>query len=213
MRGRTTLGSLCALALLCPAALAATAPKPVCRIVRDDVGDAEYPDHGVPGDSGDDLVTADLAGDGTLLTAVWRLAALPQPNPSAPVGQDFLIFFGATGTALTLYLRANTTTSPPTFSYGYEEAGTTAPRVHQLGVGKGVLDSAHHEVRMTVPTHGFAAKARLVKGTRLHSLLVLSSRVLTAARVVVLDEQRLVFDEAEGSVYVMGTPSCVRPVR
>ena len=88
------------------AALAATRPvvKPVCNIMKDDTGDATY--NNVPGDGNDDIQTADLASDGKVITAVIRLAALAQPDPSAPAGQGFYVRWNAKGSENQLFLAA-----------------------------------------------------------------------------------------------------------
>ncbi|MDP9182317.1 MAG: hypothetical protein M3P04_06020 [Actinomycetota bacterium] len=204
----------------------ATAARTVCRTITDDVGDAAWPDfpelRGVPGDDGDDLVTADVASDGTQLTAVWRLVRLRQPNSSAPLGQTFTLEFRATGSPLLLYLSATNATLGPTYSFGYFEDVGPLPQARPLGTGRGVFDVVHGEVRMTVATRGFApARVRIVRGTRLTSLSARSGRVVhpgaetpvVAGQHAFVQPDVLSFDRAEGSRYVVGTPSCVRPVR
>jgi len=211
MRARAGLVALLLLAAGAPEVLAA---KPVCKIVTDARGDAEYPTNGVPGDDGDDLLSADLASDGTRLTAVWRLAALRAPNPAAPLGQGFLVFFQAPGTQRQLYLEA--VGSPnPRVAYGWVDSQTSPPALRELGVGKGVLDARSAEARATVPTRGFAAvSARLNRGSRLRSIDVQVGRVVIPRQPNVgVPLISAVFDEAQGTPYTIGTPSCARPVR
>jgi hypothetical protein len=210
MRIRAGLVAVLLLAALVPGALAA---KPVCRIVQDARGDAEY--NGVPGDDGDDLISADLASDGKQLTAIWRLAALKTPNPSAPLGQDFMAYFQAPGTQTRLFVFATTATTPPTFEYGSVEPGTPTPQIRPRGTAKGQLDVVRGEVRLTMATRGLAGTgATFRKGGRLRSIQVFSGRRITPAALSLLGvtPNHLSFDDADGSVYVIGTPSCARPV-
>jgi hypothetical protein len=215
MRMRAGLVAVLLLAALAPESLAA---KQVCRIVQDARGDAHYPVNlasGVPGDGADDLISADLAGDGTALTFVWRLAALRVTNQSAPMGQRFVTHFNAPGTQRTLFVSAATAPSGAEFAYGYVDPGALSAQLHELGRGKGVLDPARSEVRVTAPARGFSATdARLARGAKLRSVTVMVSRVLVpGVDNASLGPTDLIFDEADGSAYVVGTPSCARPVR
>jgi hypothetical protein len=212
MRIRAGLVAALLLAALAPDAVAA---KPVCRIVQDARGDAEYPTNGVPGDDGDDLLSADLASDGRQLTAVWRLAALRVPNPSSPLGQSFVAYFQVSGSTRVFFLHATTATAPASFWLGYMEDSPTGPRTRSAGAGKGLLDSVRGEVRMTVPTRSFLpVGGRIVRGARLRSVEVFSSRVLVPPTTALSGVNVwLAFDDAQGESYVVGTPSCARPVR
>ena len=213
MRTRAGLVALLLTAALAPEALGA---KAVCRIVQDARGDAEYPRNGVPGDEGDDLLSADLASDGKQLTAVWRLADLRARNPLAPLGQSLVTYFQAPGTTRVLYVETTSSPSGPVFSYGYMAAGLgTALESQPLGTGRGVIDAGQNEARVTVPTGGFSpVGARFKRGTRIRSVLAITARVVLPRNgITPISTQTATFDEADGRAYVIGSPSCVRPVR
>jgi len=204
-----------AVLLLAPVAPEALAAKPVCRIVQDARGDAEYPTNGVPGDDGDDLLSADLASDGKVLTAVWRLAALRVLNPAAPAGQNFVVDFKVTGSPGHYYVGASTHPAGADFVYGVVESGNLGGQLHELGQAKGQLDPGRNEVRLSVPTKAFAqVRANISRGRRIFGIDVSSNRALTPRPLTspAVGAVQLTFDSADGRTYLVGTPSCVRPV-
>lgn len=225
MKARSALLAIVVLAAAtAPAALAATrkAPKPVCNIIKDDTGDAGAAE--VPGDANDDIVSGDLASDGRTITAVIRTAALAQPDPASPLGQGFYVRFSARGSDKLLYLAARTYVTGTVFSYGYSAAdpATGVNTSYSLGAAKGVVDTAKKEVRVTVPVADFGkAGVKLVKGLKLLTPTAETQRM--AGQGVVPSQEvggnriplggfSLIFDEASGASYVIGTPSCAKPV-
>jgi hypothetical protein len=212
MRMRAGLVAALLLAALAPDALAA---KPVCRIVQDARGDAEYPTNGVPGDDGDDLLSADVASDGKVMTAVWRLAELRATNVSAPFGQNFVIDFRVTGSPGHYYVGASTQLSGVLFEYGVVESSATGGRLRQRGPAKGALDLVRDEIRLSVPTKAFAGvRAAITRGKRIYAIDVSANRAVTPRPLEApgLGAVQMTFDSADGPGYLVGTPSCVRPV-
>lgn len=225
MKARPVLLALALLApVVGPAAEAATRPKPkpVCQIIKDAPGDATY--NNVPGDGNDDIVTGDLASDGRTITGVVRLAALAQPDPAAPLGQAFFVRFSPRGVDKLLFLSARTFPSGTTYSFGYSAAdpNTGIDTSYTLGEAKGVVDTTKKEVRVTVPVAAFkAAQVNLARGLKLLTPTAETFRIVGQGMVpsqqagpvrVPLGGVLLPFDEASGASYVVGTPSCVKPV-
>jgi hypothetical protein len=203
-------------------ALAATrpVPKPVCHIIKDDAGDAQY--NNVPGDGNDDVVSGDLASDGKTVTGVVRLAALAQPDPMAPFGQGFFVRFTPRGTDKVLFVSARTYPQGTSFVYGYAapDPNTGVNTSYTLGTATGVVDTAKKEVRISAPAAGFAAAGvKLTRGLKLVSPTadtwrlvgqgVVPSQEVGGTRVP-LGGVLLPFDDASGPAYVVGTPSCVK---
>ena len=223
----TTILLASSLALTCAAgtgaAAATKAPaKKVCKIIVDAAGDAAYAGV-VPGDAGDDILSADVAGDGKTLTAVLRLADLQAPNPSAPLGQQFYLEFSVKGYDALLFLAARSYPTGPKFVYGYSGEDPVLPLTtsYPLGDAKGVIDPAKEEVRISAPTSGFSgAQVKIVKGSKLTALTARTYRILGQGLVpsqnvgparVPIGGLSTPFDDATGTSYVVGTPSCVKP--
>lgn len=223
----TTVLLASALVLTCAGgtgvAAATKAPvKKVCKIVVDAAGDAAYAGE-VPGDKGDDILSGDVASDGKTLTAVLRLADLQSPNSSAPLGQQFSMEFSVKGYDALLFLAARSYPTGPKFVYGYSAKDAVLPLTvsYPLGDAKGVIDTAKEEVRISAPTSGFSgAKVKIVKGSKLTALTAKTYRILGQGLVpsqnvgparVPLGGLSTPFDDATGSSYVVGTPSCVKP--
>lgn len=228
MKVRSTIVALSLLALTsAPHAFAATKAKPkpvkpVCKIIVDDAGDAEY-NGAVPGDAGDDILSADLASDGKNITAVLRLAALTANNPSAPLGQMFYLEFMPKGGGALLFLSARTFPTGVKFTYGYSGSDPVLPLTTSFAIGdaKGAIDLAAKEVRITAPLAGFAAQGKMTKGTKLDSLTAKSYRIVGQGLApsqnvgparAPIGGVSFPFDEATGKSYTVGTPSCVKHV-
>lgn len=224
-----TRAAVLALALLVPAGagVAAAAPKakpkpvkPVCNLVADAAGDAEV--NGVPGGAGDDIVGGDVASDGTTLTGVVRMAGLAANDPEWLNGRSYFLEFTAPGSPDVLYLQARAYPTGVIYSYGYSGVDPTSGinTSYSLGPATGVIDVAAKEVRVSAPVKGFVdgAKAKLARGAKLSGLgarvfrqggqgLVPSQEV--GGTRVPLSGLNVLFDEAFGTSYVVGTPSCV----
>lgn len=203
-------------------ALAAPAAKPVCNLIADAKGDAGVDP--VPGGAGDDIVSGDVASDATTVTAVIRLAGLQTPDPQAPLGRSYAVLFTAPGSADLLYLAARTYPQGTKFIYGYQavDPNTSVTTNYTLGDATGVVDAGKGEVHVSAPVKAFVdgAKAKLAKGAKLAGLSASVDRIYGQGFVpsqspapgaprVPLGGFTLQFDNATGSTYVMGTPSCV----
>jgi hypothetical protein len=206
-------------------ALAATKAKPVkpvCNVIKDDTGDAALAG-AVPGGADDDIVSADLSSDGKTVTAVVRMAALSANDPQSPLGRNYIVLFAAKGAEKLLFLSARTYPTGTQYVFGYQTDDETLPITisRPIGNASGFVDLAKKEVHISAPNAGFApAGSKLPKATKLHSLEVRSYRM--AGQGVVPSQEvggqwvpvgglSELFDDATGTGYVVGTPSCVKP--
>ena len=219
--------ALCAVALVVPAGagIAAAAPKPkpvkpVCNLVSDPSGDAQV--NGVPGGAGDDIVGGDVASDGVTLTGVVRMAGLAANDPEWLNGRSYFLEFTAPGSPDVLFVQARAYPTGVIYSYGYSGVDPTSGinTSYTLGQATGVIDVAKKEVRVSAPVKGFVdgAKAKLAKGAKLSSI---GSRVFRQGGQGLVPSQEVggvrvplsglnvLLDDAVGSSYVVGTPSCV----
>jgi hypothetical protein len=223
MKARALLLSS-SLVLVGCAGVAAAAPKakPVCNLMADAKGDATY--NNVPGADGDDIVSADIASDATTITGVLRAAAIPANDPQAPLGRNYTVLFSAKGSGDLLYLSARTYPQGTKFLFGYQamDPNTGVNTNYSLGDAAGVVDNAKGEVHVSVPIKAFVdgAKAKLAPGTKLVGLSATVDRIVGQGFVpsqspapgaprVPLGGVLLPFDNAAGTSYIMGTPSCV----
>lgn len=194
--------------------------KPVCNLVIDDKGDAALA--GVPGGSGDDILSADLASDATTLTGVIRMAGLAANDPEWLNGRAYFAEFTAPGSPDVLFVQARAYPTGVIYSYGYSGVDPTSGvnTSYTLGPATGVVDTATKEVRISAPVKGFVdgAKAKLGKGSKLTALGarvfrqggqgLVPSQTVSGTRVP-LGGFNVLLDEAAGGSYVMSTPSCV----
>ena len=205
------------------AGAASAAPKkvkPVCNLVVDAAGDANL--GGAPGGAGDDITSADIASDGKTLTGVIRMAGLAANDPEWLNGRAYFAEFVAPGSQDVLFVQARAYPTGVIWSYGYSGVDPTSGinTSYTLGTATGVIDVAKKEVRISAPVKGFVdgAKAKLAKGAKLTALgarvyrqggqgLVPSQEV--GGTRVPLSGLNVLLDDASGSSYVMGTPSCV----
>lgn len=205
-------------------ALAATRPKPkpVCQIIKDATGDAQY-NGVVPGDGDDDIVSGDVSSDGKTVTAVLRLAALSGTDPQSPLGHNYIVTFGAHGADNTLFLAARTYATGTKYIFGYQTTDPTLPLniSRPIGDATGFVDLAKKEVHISAPNAAFApAGTKLPRGSKLLGVGALSYRMVGQGVVpsqdagghwVPLGGVSEQFDDASGTSYVVGTPSCVKP--
>jgi hypothetical protein len=205
-------------------ALAATKPtaKPVCQIIKDAAGDAEY-NGAVPGADGDDLTSADIASDGKKITAVLRMAAVSANDPAAPLGRGYFITFGAKGSDNDLFLSARTYPTGTKFIYGYSapDPKTGKNTTYTIGEATGSFSPENKEVRITAPNAAFApAGTKLPKNTKLLTPAATIYRIAgqglvpsqeVAGTRVPIGGLLLPFDDATGKNYVVGSASCVKP--
>ncbi|MCU1590343.1 MAG: hypothetical protein JWP11_1599 [Frankiales bacterium] len=224
MKTRATLIAT-SLLLLTVAGYASAAPakpaKPVCNLVTDPKGDAGV--SGKAGADGDDIVSADIASDGKSITGVVRTAALAAVDPQAPLGRSYFVNFSAPGSADVLFLSARTYPTGTTFVFGYSGVDPTSGvnTSYTLGQATGAVDTAKGEVRITAPISGFVtgAKAKLAPGAKLSGIGaqvyrifgqgVVPSQTAPTGQRIPIGGLNLLFDDAVGGPYLMGTPSCV----
>ena len=206
------------------AGMAAAAPKakPVCNLITDAKGDSAYA--AVSGSDGDDIVSADIASNGTTITSVLRAAAIATPDPQAPLGRNYTVLFTPPKSGDLLYMSARTYPQGTKFLFGYQAMDPTSGvnTNYALGDATGVVDTAKGEVRVSVPIKAFVdgAKAKIAPGTKLGGLSATIDRIagqgFVPSQVLVPGTPRaplggllLPFDDAAGGTYVMSTPSCV----
>ena len=147
------------------AGAAARKPKPVtyCRLVTDPAGDATGAAGGIAnpnGDTGLDVVGADLATNGTSATVVFRLQKVNQTDSMSPTGRYFALSFQAKGKAVS-------TVAVVISETGITPAGTK-------------LDATANEIRVTVPL-AEAGLAGVKAATPITTFKVTTSRWLGAA--------------------------------
>lgn len=206
--------------LLTGVAFAAPAPT-VCQIIKDAKGDAKYAG-AVPGDSSVDIVSADVASDGKIVTGVVRVDKLTVPNPQAPLGQAWFVKFNVKGAPEVIFLSARQYPQGNVFVFGYTAPDPTLAGIntsYTLGTATGVLDMDKNEIRISAPAAEFKkANATIVKGAKLSGLLADTWRI--AGQGFVPSQQvgpvraplgglLLPFDNATGTTYTVGTKSCV----
>ena len=218
MKVRSTLLVLALLPALGGGVAQAAAAKKVCNIVQDDTGDAVLV--AAPGNDSDDIVSADLASDGKLLTAVVRTAGYTNPDPEAPLGRHYLVQFDAKGADTTLFLSARTYPQGTQFFYGYSGVNVVVNTSYTQGAAQGFIDAAKHEVHITVPVSVFKDHgAKFLKGSKVTPTVTVYRM---AGQGVVPSQQAgpvwlplgglsEAFDDATGKSYVVGTKSCVTP--
>lgn len=187
------------------AAVAAPKAKPVCNLLKDDKGDgtAFLVGSGTPSDPAWDIVSADIASDGSKLTTVVRVDKLATSAPTSPGGVQWRFNFTVGDATLYTSVRADTALGV-TGSYGYVENISMT-----LGTATPVLDTAKNEVRITVPLSGFSEQAVIKKtGTTLGGLSASAGRFYNLGAVTASEPS----DTATGAgSYVTGTKSCVVP--
>ena len=183
------------------------ATKPVCNLITDATGDASATTAAsVPGtsDGALDVLSADLAADKKVLTAVIRVSKLAESAATAPNGYSAVFTFSAPSAPdVPLYMRyfSGSDLLDSSFEFGYDDAtnGLTP-----LGDAAGVLDTAKNEIRISAPLSGFSEKAVLKQNDKLGTFDVAMSRDLVALLVYA--------DRAtSGATYSVGAKSCVTP--
>ncbi|HWL37274.1 MAG TPA: hypothetical protein VNQ77_13915 [Frankiaceae bacterium] len=189
-----TLAAAAAVSLLLGVSAAEAAKpkpkKPVCNIVKDAKDDATGNGSGIfatPNEPTLDIVSADVATNANMLTAVFRLAALEATPSTAPTGRMFNLTFTARGTTVTVDARVN-----------------PVGNVWNRGKGSGIVDPAKKEVRLHVP---FSALPFPLKANEKITNLRASSWRWGANQDITLG---LVDDVQTKSSYVHAWPSCVK---
>jgi hypothetical protein len=150
------------------------------------------------------------------------MAALAANDPQWLNGRSYIVDFTVPGTAEPLFLQARAYPTGVLYVYGYSgvDPTTTLNTSYSIGNATGVMDFEKKEVRISAPVKGFAdgIKAKMGKGVKLSGLgarafrqggqgLVPSQQVGPAR--VPLSGVNALTDDAFGTSYVVGTPSCV----
>ena len=216
-------GALLAALVAVPASASTTQ---VCRVVPDAKGDAAYKPleavtgaaPGVPGTAADDLLSADVASDGTHLTVIWRMGQVQVPDSAAPLGRAYFFIFEVRDRG-SWFVHAFTSPTGTQYSYGDFVQQTRVHAAYRvLGTGKGRLDTARGWVLADVPARAVAGGLR--KGTYLRNLQASVDRWIgqgvvpdrtVAGQPLPLSGSGLSFDQASGDHYVVGQRSCLHP--
>lgn len=220
-------------ALAAPVAQAAPKAKvkPTCNTITDAKGDTfltrtqNNPPNGAspvfgPQDDALDIVNADLASDGKVVTAVVRIAKLSRSISTSPsgmtVGVDFII---GTSDSVVRLQAALVAGQPDRFEVAAKsvDALPNTPMTF-LGTGTGVVDLAKNEVRISAPAAVFGEHGTVARGVKLTPNEAESA---TAARGVpavtstpgqpMTTRGPFADIAAGGQPSIVGSPSCVVP--
>lgn len=137
-------------------------PKPFCNLVTDETGTAGIFASMAGSTTYDpslDIVSADIANNGTTLTGVIRVKDLTEKSQMSPLGRQWGITFtnGTSSIGLTAYLSE---------AFG-----------KQFSTGKGTFDFAKDEVRIHIPMAEIAY-AKIRKGSTLRGFYVTTNSVV-----------------------------------
>jgi hypothetical protein len=194
----------------------AAAPRPACNLVTDPSGDVMLSGPGV--DNGDyDVRSGDIATDARRLTAVIRLSSLAPEDAASPAARDYEFDFVANGHGFGLM--ASLLTGGASYEAVVYDRTTPGGRTGtDLGEVSGVIDTVHHEIRITAPLSLFAPYASF-KQTYLDQLTVGSARAVGHDATTTPDGRvsigsqstAVVVDDATSKArYAPGGRSCVR---
>ena len=205
MRRRSTaLLALTACLATSGTALAAKAPAPVCNLVTDDAGDTAY--LALPASDTLDILSADVASDGTKLTAVLRVKKYT-PNETATIyGKRFIVAFEGAGLK-PMYLTLLDSPVEQVFNFGSTSTDAAGRTTYTSdGDATGAVDAAAGTITITTTAADLdaAGYGKLTKGKQLSNI-----NAVTFRRV---GTSLLPGDDAVSSKkYTVGTPSCVKP--
>jgi hypothetical protein len=165
--------------------------KPVCKLVTDATGDGTGTGTAAagPNEPALDIVSADVATNATMLTAVFRVASLSGATDTAPTGRTYELSFKSGTTTITVRAVIS-------------KAGNT----WQDGKGSGIVDTAGNEIRVSVPLSTLGVPVKT--GDKLTDLVANSFRSMAAGgNAVVIGKA----DGATGATpYVAAWPSCIK---
>lgn len=190
------------------AASAASRPKPkpvkpVCNIVTDVKDDAEL----LPGlaESSMDIVSADLASNAKMVTAVVRVNDLAAASATTLLGRTFYLRFTAPGGELPIFLSYTKDLTGESFSWGTLDGSLYS----QVGDAQGIVDTVRNEVRLSVATSVLSDVGTVKPGSKFTDIYVETDALIGAPMLGGLLQR---VDEATGSKpYIAGAPSCVIP--
>lgn len=193
-------------------ASAVAAPKPVCNLVTDAVGDEwEEAGSGVrpPGLSEPtmDIVSGDIASNSKWVTVAIRPKKIGTPNdPFESVTLRFS--FRVNDKAQGFFFEATLAQDATTYLYGHFTSSSNTSAQGELGPATGVVDRKRGEVRISVPL----AKLRSFYGTldrSFHRFTLDSWLHTTAGESTTVGEGAQDVDAS----YRQGTRSCLTPGR
>ena len=231
MQARLALVPVTALvALVAPAALAAPKAAPVCNIITDPAGDtfafrtqndppAGSPVYG-PQDDNLDLVSADLASDGKVVTAVVRIKKLSRTIQTSPTGLTAAIGFHIGGDDHVVRLQGVLVTGQADRFEVAVIGPDDLPNQPSTYVGDvtGVVDLAKNEVRITAPAALLAPYGDLKPGTPLFPNEAESATVSRGVPAITSTPGQPMTTRgpfadiaAGGKAIKVGAPSCVIP--
>lgn len=174
---------------------------PVCKLVVDDAGDtASAP---FPASDAIDITSADVASDGTTLTAVLRVAKYTANETATIYGKRYIVAFEGAGLK-PMYLTALDYPVGVSYNFGEVTESATGPTYSSTGTAKGSIDAAKSEITISVSAADLAAAGfgKLQKGGVLKGI-----NAVTFRRV---GNQLFDGDDASTSKkYTVGAPSCV----
>jgi len=179
-----------------------------CSVITDPSGDATDASMGPatppssaptpPNDDYLDLLSAGLASDGNVVTAVLRMKAIG-PDVTSPDTSFFMVHFKVGQQQLTL--EASTTPIGMWNYWWFNEA------TGDNGDAKGMVDTDRKEIRMTVPAESLSSLIR--RGAKLTAINVRTGRFLPIG----LGAFMTVDAAATQKPQVVGSHSCLKPVR
>jgi hypothetical protein len=230
VRIRTALVPVIALvAVAVPSASAAPkAPKaaPSCNTIKDPAGDTfvartqdQQAKYG-PQEDGLDVISADLASDGKVVTAVVRIAALSRSITLSPTGLTTGIEFTIGASDSIVRLQAVLVTGQADRFEVTAIAGDALPNTPTTYVGEatGVVDLAKKEVRITAPAALLAPYGPVAPGVKLIPGDAQSATVARGVPAITTTPGQPATtrgpfaDVAIGGLpVVVGAPSCVAP--
>jgi hypothetical protein len=183
------------------AAVAAPKAAPVCNLVVDETGDtASAP---FPASNAIDIKSADVASDGTTLTAVLRVAKYTANETETVYGKRYIVAFEGAGLK-PMYLTALDYPVGVSYNFGEVTDSATGPSYSSTGTAKGSIDAAKGEITISVSAADLAAASfgKLTNGGVLKGI-----NAVTFRRV---GNQLFPGDDASTSKkYTVGAPSCV----
>jgi hypothetical protein len=185
------------------AAVAAPKAAPVCNLVQDDTGDTESAPF--PASNAIDIKSADIASDGTTLTAVLRVAKYTANETETIYGKRYIVAFEGAGLK-SMYLTALDYPVGVSYNFGEVTESATGPTYSSTGTAKGSIDAAKGEIKISVTASDLAAASfgKLQKGGLLKGI-----NAVTFRRI---GNQLFEGDDASTSKkYTVGAASCVTP--
>jgi hypothetical protein len=208
LRPILTVGFVLALATAGTSIAAPKAPPPLCKQVRDAAHDPTslsvfHPALSavaVPYNPNLDIVSADVANDATTITAVIRVAKLTVDDPTAPSRIYWLGYtMRSSGEGGNLHVQITPT-------------GTS----WQNGAGKGVIDTAKNEIRISVPISRLTGHPLFKPGDALTRLIAHADLTPPSVAASGFDDGisatgDLAGDQASGlKDYPVGAATCVK---